>query len=414
MINTKIRSGMKTFISRRGVYFVLIGVLLSTMAASCRPTTQTFTVTLTSEPRVEAVIAVTFTPRSQETPLVPAGRVAPATEQPAFPSPTSTLSGALVSTPESFSQYTVAAGDAMINLAQRFDIPMAAIQLANDLGGETGLRAGQVLNIPDPSRWQGASPYWIVYEVQPGETLSEIAKAHDLTLAEVIDTNDLTEADFIHAGQSLILPLEGPAQLVAAAQNPLPEPETATPTPVLTSLASLSVTLSLSPTAETLAAAVEDTPDPTATGTPMPTPQTAPALTGDTSALRSEIFRLLNEQRALFSLPPLEWNDVLASAAQKHADDCYARGWCGHTGSDGSTMKTRIIREGYDPVRWSECWAWYATPELAVAMWMDEVPPNDPHRKTILSSYLMEVGVGVVPANNGRGFYFIADFGTPR
>ena len=76
-------------------------------------------------------------------------------------------------------------------------------------------------------------------------------------------------------------------------------------------------------------------------------------------------------------------------------------------------MKTRIIREGYDPVRWSECWAWYGTPALAVEMWMDEIPPNDPHRRTILSTYLTEVGVGVVPGN-GQGYYFIADFGTPR
>ncbi len=77
-------------------------------------------------------------------------------------------------------------------------------------------------------------------------------------------------------------------------------------------------------------------------------------------------------------------------------------------------MKERIIRQGYDPVRWSECWAWHGTPEMAVAMWMDEVPPNDPHRRTILSTWLTEVGVGVVPAAEGRGYYFIADFGTPR
>ena len=76
-------------------------------------------------------------------------------------------------------------------------------------------------------------------------------------------------------------------------------------------------------------------------------------------------------------------------------------------------MKTRIVREGYDPVRWSECWAWYGTPALAVEMWMDEVPPDDAHRRTILNTYLTEVGVGVVPGN-GNGFYYIADFGTPR
>ena len=133
----------------------------------------------------------------------------------------------------------------------------------------------------------------------------------------------------------------------------------------------------------------------------------------DLAALPGEIFRLLNEQRAAYGLPALLWNDTLASAAQRHADDCEAQGWCGHTGSDGSSYRDRIIREGYDPVRWSECWAWYGSAERAVAMWMDEAPPNDPHRRTILSDYLTEVGVGVVPGN-GFGYYFIADFGTPN
>jgi uncharacterized protein YkwD len=41
------------------------------------------------------------------------------------------------------------------------------------------------------------------------------------------------------------------------------------------------------------------------------------------------------------------------------------------------------------------------------------VPPNDPHRRTILAEHLTEVGVGVVPGN-GHGYYFIADFGTPK
>ena len=167
------------------------------------------------------------------------------------------------------------------------------------------------------------------------------------------------------------------------------------------------------PTATTILAL---TVAPTVTDVPeqlSPTPVLAQPLPADVAVMPAEIFRLINEQRAMYGLRPLAWNATLARAAQLHADDCYARGWCGHTGSDGSTMKERIIREGYDPMRWSECWAWYGTPELAVAMWMDEVPPDDPHRRTILSTWLTEVGVGVVPGNT-HGYYFIADFGAPR
>jgi uncharacterized protein YkwD len=45
-------------------------------------------------------------------------------------------------------------------------------------------------------------------------------------------------------------------------------------------------------------------------------------------------------------------------------------------------------------------------------IWMDEAPPNDPHRRTILNTALTEIGVGVVQPN--WGYYFFADFGTPR
>jgi len=45
-------------------------------------------------------------------------------------------------------------------------------------------------------------------------------------------------------------------------------------------------------------------------------------------------------------------------------------------------------------------------------MWMDETPPDDPHRRTILGSWLIEVGIGVVQVD--WGYYIFADFGTPR
>jgi len=40
------------------------------------------------------------------------------------------------------------------------------------------------------------------------------------------------------------------------------------------------------------------------------------------------------------------------------------------------------------------------------------VPPNDPHRRTLLTTWLSEIGVGV--AQTSWGYYFIADFGRPR
>ncbi len=296
-----------------------------------------------------------------------------------------------------FTYYTVAPGDTLLGLALKYGLPMAVIQLQNDLGNSIMLQAGQELEIPPAVGWEGASPFWAVYEVQEGDVLSVIAADYGFDVTTLQNVNGLADADRLSIGQALILPLTAPADHVLAQNRPAiavaPLP-TATPIP------------------QAVAAAAPVVPA-DAPAVPVAAPVAAPALPADVAGFPADIFRLINEQRAAYGLAPLAWNATLARAAQLHADDCYARGWCGHTGSDGSTMKERIIRQGYDPVRWSECWAWYGTPEMAVAMWMDEVPPYDPHRRTILSTWLTEVGVGVVPGN-GRGYYFIADFGTPR
>jgi hypothetical protein len=43
---------------------------------------------------------------------------------------------------------------------------------------------------------------------------------------------------------------------------------------------------------------------------------------------------------------------------------------------------------------------------------MDEVPPNDAHRRTLLTTFQTEIGFGVAEAPWGH-YYFIADFGRP-
>ncbi|HET91246.1 MAG TPA: CAP domain-containing protein, partial [Chloroflexi bacterium] len=145
---------------------------------------------------------------------------------------------------------------------------------------------------------------------------------------------------------------------------------------------------------------------------PSPTPLPPADPPSDATGWASEIARLVNQARAQHGLPPLAYNPTLVGVAQAHAEDCLQRGWGSHTGSDGSNVRTRMIRAGYNPLRWSECWAHTRSPQDAMRIWMNETPPNDPHRRTILSPDLTEIGVGVVqPA---WGYYFFANFGTPR
>jgi uncharacterized protein YkwD len=309
-------------------------------------------------------------------------------------------------TPAGEMSYVVTSGDTLLALAMRFDVPMAAIQLRNDLGASHIIQVGQSLTIPRAEAWSSASPYWMLHEVGAGETLGEIANVYDLSQQDLLAVNDSIQPDLLSVGQPIVLPLSAPRAVVAARQ----------PTPVLQPTSTTVPTQIPTPDAVVSASETEST---VATSTPVspqslqPTEIPAVVASSDMAALAQETFRLINEQRAIHGRQPLAWSATLASAAQRHAEDCHQRGWCGHTGSDGSSMKTRIIRAGYDPVRWSECWAWYRSPDLAVAMWMDEVPPNDPHRRTILAAHLTEVGVGVMPGN-GHGYYFIADFGKPK
>jgi uncharacterized protein YkwD len=266
---------------------------------------------------------------------------------------------------------------------------MAAIQLENEMGESTVVQAGQTLTIPSKEAWEGASPFWIIHDVKPNETLIGIARAYDLDVERLQTVNGLDDADRITVGQQLILPLNGPAAPPTPIPTDPPQP-TATPPPTATA----------SPTATTATAA-------SATATPRPE---APPPT-DLASWPQEIARLINEVRAQHGLPAFTYDQTLEQAAQAHANDCAQRGWCSHTGSDGTNSKARILRAGYDASGWAECWAQTQAPQRAVDIWMDETPPNDPHRRTLLSDWLSEVGIGISEAD--WGYYIIADFGRP-
>ena len=99
--------------------------------------------------------------------------------------------------PAALTTYTVQPGDTLIGLALEFAVPMAAIQLSNDMGSETTVRVDQDLKVPQEAMWAGASPFWIVHQVAAGETLSELAAQFGLDLAALLDANGLPDADLI-------------------------------------------------------------------------------------------------------------------------------------------------------------------------------------------------------------------------
>jgi uncharacterized protein YkwD len=373
---------------------VAIGVLLAGCGTAERTATTATAEAVVWTPAVTTTTAPTLTAADTLTPTVAPQDAAPLTPTSAGAAPT-------------LATVTVASGDTLLGLALDHGVPIAAIQLQNDLGSLQTIRLDQQLTIPSAGAWEGASPFWIIHAVAEGETLSEIAAAYDLTVSDLQDANGLTDADRLGIGQTLVVPLTTFTEPRAVVRTPDPTPAP-TPNPATVATAAAALT---APTA-TVTPVETATVAPAPTATPLPH-QDTPVDVGPPAVADwpYETVRIMNEVRAEHGLPPLIYNETLARAGQIQADDCAARGSCSHTGSDGATIKDRVLRVGYDPAGWAECWAIRPTPQEAIDIWMDEVPPNDPHRRTLLTTWLTEIGVGVAEAH--WGYYFIAVFGKP-
>lgn len=107
--------------------------------------------------------------------------------------------------------YTVQPGDTLFNIAKRFNTTVAALQQLNHLTG-TDLKTGQVLEVP------GAPAPTTAYTVQPGDTLYSIAKRFNTTVTAVQTANGLQTAG-VKTGQVLVIPA-GATPAAAAAVAP--------------------------------------------------------------------------------------------------------------------------------------------------------------------------------------------------
>lgn len=365
----------------------------ATMEAVVQPPTATLTYlslpTVTPTPAPDIVITEAVSAAATEAVITPENA-------PAESPPTSTTT-------------TIQPGDTLLALAMRYNLPMAAIQMANKMGATTDLYAGQTLAIPAAEAWRGASPFWVTYEVLSGDTLTGIANRYGLDFVALVAVNEITDADVLSIGKALILPLEVPAEIAARSADTVNAAVAAAPPAPAPAPTDSPPTIAAANTPTPEAVAVAPTPVTPAPAAPPPG-ITAPAEIVNWPA---EVFALINAERAAAGLGPFIWNDTLAQAAYLHGLDCQQRGSCNHTGSDGSTVKMRVLRAGYPAVGAAECIVYSKTPQQAVFWWMDEVPPDDWHRRTILSTWVTEIGIAVVPNHLGS-YYFIADFGRPQ
>ena len=94
------------------------------------------------------------------------------------------------------SAHRVVAGDTLFSIAQRYDVPLAAMIDANNLTPPFDLRVGQRLAIPSVQ----------VHEVRRGETLQAIAGQYETTPEQLAEANRLEPPYSLWTGQRLVLP----------------------------------------------------------------------------------------------------------------------------------------------------------------------------------------------------------------
>jgi uncharacterized protein YkwD len=150
-----------------------------------------------------------------------------------------------------------------------------------------------------------------------------------------------------------------------------------------------------------------------------------PLVTGPSSP-EAQVVELTNQQRRLSGCNvDLTISAQLTAAAYAHSRDMALNDYFSHTGSDLSTMVTRIAATGYNYSMIAENIAagkTNATPQQVVDAWMQ----SSGHRANILNCNLHEIGVGLYyqsddqpnvntgdPSIVGPFFYYwTEDFGT--
>jgi LysM repeat protein len=134
-------------------------------------------------------------------------------------------------------------------------------------------------------------------------------------------------------------------------------------------------------------------------------PFPAHAQDGSLSEAGQAIAAAVNQARIDAGLHPLAVNALLTQAAQNHVNDMINNYVYGHYGSDGSNVRTRVIRTGYSNTPWvSENWVSSSSVAGAMNWWMNDYI----HRVNILTGHWTEMGVGV--GSRGSEMIFVTVF----
>ncbi len=114
-------------------------------------------------------------------------------------------------------QVTVKPGETLSDIAARHRVSVSTLMQINGISDPDLVEAGRTLTLPGGAaraRTSGGS-----LTVAPGETLSEIAERHGITVSRLMQLNGLNKADHIEAGQKLVVPSSSRSAAPVAAVN---------------------------------------------------------------------------------------------------------------------------------------------------------------------------------------------------
>ena len=148
-------------------------------------------------------------------------------------------------------------------------------------------------------------------------------------------------------------------------------------------------------------------------------PGSGAGLVTSTCAFSSEISNIrdtidaINAYRAESGLPPYNVNSQLAKAAQSHANDMACHNLFGHTGSNGSTIQSRVTAAGYtySVVTENVYGSYPALSGGGVVNWWKNDKTDLRHNRNMISDTYIDIGVGYSFFNN-YGYYVVV-FATP-
>jgi uncharacterized protein YkwD len=200
-----------------------------------------------------------------------------------------------------------------------------------------------------------------------------------------------------------------------ASGSPGVPPTTAAPTDTSEVLPTIDAPTSTSEVPSTLEVPTATSEVPPTIAVPTATSTTAPTTSACNAAANSgvegQVIALINDKRTSQGLAAYSVDSRLTAAARVQGTDMACNHFASHTGSDGSSVRDRVERQGYS-------WSWIGenfyvgggSAQTAFNWWMNSAP----HTANILSPNYTQFGVGYVyDADSGYGGYFVVVFAKP-